>query len=312
MTDKSFEDDFNDMMSADAPAEPEAPEPAQEANQDAEAMADAPAPEPAAPPPADPDKPPTFEDLLAALPAEQAARFKPLVENAGREMHRLRSDSGRVSALQHLYHESKAKADAEASRAEQAEARARELEARSTQPMTRAEQAQHNEEVDAFAKEFPEFSEAVNLRFDALLKKHLGQQPTPQGPAPQEPDARQQAPQNQDRNEVETLAVEYAALDAAHPDWQQAIESRVYQSWKNAQGPAVQRLIDSDYADDAVRVLDRFKSDLALARRRQEGDRKATNQQRLAQHVGAKGAPPRPTSVPDDFESAFNYYVKKG
>lgn len=271
MSDKSFEDDFNDLMTVDQPAdnaEPAQPaEVPQEANQDAEAMAEAP-PEPAAAAPAepakdapaaDPAKPPTFEDLLAALPPEQAAKFKPLVEATSKDMHRLRSDAGRVSALQHLYHESKAKADAAQAKIEQAEARARELEARAAQPMTRAEKADLDDDKDRFAKEFPEFSEAVNLRVEALLKKYLGQQPTPPGPAPQEPDARQQSPQKQDQDEVETLTVQYAALDAAHPDWQEAVESRVYQSWKQAQGPAVQRLIDSDHADDAIRVLDRFK-----------------------------------------------------
>jgi predicted kinase len=63
-----------------------------------------------------------------------------------------------------------------------------------------------------------------------------------------------------DAPEVADLAQEYAALSAAHPDWQQATASPVYQSWKAAQSAETKRLIDSDIATERL-----VRAGLALA-----------------------------------------------
>jgi hypothetical protein len=251
-------------------------------------------------------KPPRLEDVLALLPTDKADIYKALIEQAARDQHRLRSDDGRVAAMQKLYHES-------AARVSEAEARMRELEERAKQPMTKAEAADLKAEIadeqDTLQKEFPEIADAVNVRIEKLLKARLGDQPATKPAEPVAP--KQPAPTDADPPEVANLAGQYAALGAAHPDWQQAVASPVYQSWKQAQGPEVQRLIESNAADDAIRVLDRFKLDLAAVRRRQELSRKTENRARLEQQVGVKGTPPRVTQAPDDFEAAFNFFAEK-
>lgn len=302
----TFEEDFAALAGAnETPPVPATEEP-QPAAQDAELpeTAEEPAAEPVAEKPAEPpaeeSRPPRLDDLLAFVPADKADAFKPLIEQAGKDLQRLRSDDGRVAAMQRLYHEAKANAAA-------VETRMRELEERSKQVTTTAESKQLAEDIkdeqDSFAKEFPEFSEAVNVRFEKLLKKHL---PAPPPAAPvQEP-----TQQAQHDTEVDALASQYAALSAAHGDWQQVIVSPVYQSWKAAQSAETQRLINSSDAQDAIRVLDRFKLDVAAMRRKQDLD-KGEARKRLEQNVGVKGQPSRPTAVPDDFESAFNFYANK-
>lgn len=318
---QSFEDAFNEFVGggAPAPAEPPLPDDAADSAQDAplaQTHEDSSAPADAAAEPAAEDKPPTFDDLLAALPQGQAERYRPLLESASKEIHRLRSDAGRVSAMQHLYHEAKARAESEAKRAEEAEARRKDLESRAAQPMDKVERVAFDADADDFAKEFPEFSNAVNMRVENLLKKHLQQSQQP----PVAPAAAQATPQGQQQvaqaapaadARVEGLSQEYAALAAAHPDWQQASASPAFQSWKAAQGADVQRMLGSDYAGDAIRVLDRFKSDLAVSRRRQELTRHTENRRRLEQNVSIKGAPARPEAIPDEFEAAFDYYVRR-
>lgn len=319
-TEQSFDDAFTEFAGSSSEPADEPVEQAAEAAQDAEPIAEAPAADPApAAPAAEPAKPPTWEELLAALPADKAERYKPLVEQTAKDMHRLRSDAGRVSAMQHLYHEAKAKAEEASKRAEEAERQRKELEARAAQPMTKAEKAELDADKDKFAEEFPEFSDAVNIRINNLLNKRLGSQQTPQPPvAPaaqvmQHQSASQQVAQAVPAADtrVDGLAQEYAALDAAHPDWRQASSSPVFQQWKAAQGPDVQRMLGSDYAGDAIRVLDRFKSDLAVARKQQELAKQVENRKRLEQNVSIKGTPSRPAAIPDDFEAAFNFYAAK-
>jgi hypothetical protein len=315
---QSFDDAFNEFAGGTPADDPVAAEPEVEATQDAEpaepAQASAPDPEPA---PAQQEKPPTLEELLSALPADKAERYKPLVEGVAKEMHRLRSDAGRVSAMQHLYHEQKARAEAESKRAAEAEAKRAELEARAAQPMTKAQKAEFDAEADEFAKEFPEFSNAVNMRFENLLKKHLSQlqPPTPAAQVAQQvPQQAAQAAVQPADTRVDGLAQEYAALSAAHPDWQQASASPVFAQWKAQQAqrdPALARMLASDSAADAIRVLDRFKVDLSVARKQQEVAKQADNRKRLEQNVSIKGAPARPAAVPNEFEAAFNYYASK-
>lgn len=318
MADTSFEDDFNDLAAINEPAPDRAAPGAalddpQEANQDAEPLAEGEQQAEPEAPTADPApaevKPPRLEDLLAFAPKDKADLYKAVIEQTAQDLHRLRSDDGRVTAMQRLYHEAKAAKDA-------ADAKMKELEQRAAQPMTGAEKTQLAadiaEEQDAFSKEFPEFSDAVNVRFERLLKKHLPSAPPATQPAAAPQVGQQPAQTANDPVEVASLAKEYAALAAAHPDWQQATASPVYQSWKAAQSAETRRLIESESAADAIRVMDRFKSDLALSRRKQELEQKTESRTRLAQHVGVKGSPSRPTAVPDDFESAFNFYASKG
>lgn len=312
MSDKSFEDDFNDLMAINDPA-PEAEDEPQEATQDAEPLAEAPPSAEPQPAPAPAAEPSSLDEILVELPPERAAAFQGLVQKT---QHQLRSDSGRMAAMQKLYHEAKQQAAAKEAEANAAAQRIKELEERAKQPMTKAEAEQVASDLDVakddFEKEFPEFSNAVNVRIETGLKKLLSQlQPPASQPAPQ-PQQDRQPPSEAATPEIDALTSQYAALEAAHPDWRQAVSSPTYRAWKEVQTPEVQRLIESNDASDAIRVIDRFKTDLAIVRRRAETVRKDVNRQRLEQNVGIKGGAPRPSAIPDDFESAFNYYAAKG
>lgn len=294
-------------LQIDAPAaEP------QLAAQDAEPLATPPGQE-AAPslssndsekPPA-PAKPRRLEDLLELLPASEREQFKPLVETAVADQRKFRSDVGRAAAMQRLYETSLREK-------QEAQAKVTELEAKlqaAPTPEKREQiQAQIAEEQDTLARDYPELSEALTLRLKRELAKVQPQDASPPAPTPA---AQPAQVASAEAPEVTALATEYVSLAEKHPDWQEAVKSDWFATWFKGQPPGVQALLDSPRAQDAIWMLDTAKKTLEQAQRRAASTRTEQSRQRLEQHVGVRGSPPKAPGIPDDFDSAFEFYAKK-
>lgn len=309
-----FERAFEEMAGKDA-ATDEGPAQGELAAQDAEPMADKPEPVAEAPAqeaahdtpsqePAD-VKPrmPRLADLVNFVPEDRREQYRQLVGGIEADLQRLRSDDGRVAAYQQRYTEAK-------SRAEELQTKLQALEAKPATATTTQQQQDAKDELDELAQEFPELSKQINIRFEKLIQR-LAPQPAQQPAAATEPDRSTPKPQPAANADVEDLAREYAALQAAHPDYKQVSGSPEFVAWIKAQPTAVVGLAGSNRAADAIYVMDTFKADRQRRNEAAAAAKKHADRQRLAASVGVRSTPSRAATPPDDYESAFEFYASR-
>lgn len=309
-----FERAFEEMAGKDA-ATDEGPAQGELAAQDAEPMADKPEPVAEAPaqeaahdtPPQEPAdvKPrmPRLADLVDFVPEDRREQYRQLVGGIEADLQRLRSDDGRVAAYQQRYTEAK-------SRAEELQTKLQALEAKPATATTTQQQQDAKDELDELAQEFPELSKQINIRFEKLIQR-LAPQPAQQPAAATEPDRSTAKPQPAVNADVEDLAREYAALQAAHPDYKQVSGSPEFVAWIKSQPTAVVGLAGSNRAADAIYVMDTFKADRQRRNEAAAAAKKQADRQRLAASVGVRSTPSRAATPPDDFESAFEFYASR-
>lgn len=53
---------------------------------------------------------------------------------------------------------------------------------------------------------------------------------------------------------------QYSVLDKKHKDWQATVRTGDFHRWLSVQSTDLQALADSDYADDAIQLIDRYKA----------------------------------------------------
>ena len=217
-------------------------------------------------------------DPLADAPEHVRKYVQEMERRAAEAEHAAKSQIGRVSALQKKVNELASKT-AQGSGAAQG----------TPQP--------GDEEWGKFKEDFPEIAKAVEKRIASLDAK-VGQ-------------ATQPIHEMQHRAFVQS---QYAALQAAHPDWQDVAASNEFRSWLSAQPPTIQALITSENAADAAFLIGGFKS---MARKAVPGEASAIKEQRKAQLQQAAGVPSRSAGnpaqggAPDSFEEAFAYFSKQ-
>ncbi len=98
-----------------------------------------------------------------------------------------------------------------------------------------------------------------------------------------------------------------AAIDLKHDGWEETINSKEFEVWYGAQPKDVQQLSASPKAQDAIRMLDLFRSDEDKAKQKQEQEK--ANAERLARATTPKGVPGSalPTQTEDEaLEAGFN------
>lgn len=315
-----FELAFAEMAGPESPPADEGQqgEAPQVASQDAEPLATAPeqpAEEAADPkkdelpkdePPEPADKPITIEDLFSLVPQDKQESFKSVIQQ-------VRSDLGRVSALNKLYAEQRAQAEAAQKQVQEAQAAMADLQKKIEQAGTNPTADQRKEiqeDADDLERQFPELAKAVTLRFKRLIREELptlaaGPAKTPEAAA----EPKKQEPSSD--KAVDETASEYAALNAAHPDWQHWTNRQEFATWFKSQPQSMQELRASNKAKDAIVLLDAFKRDLSAARSAAEAERKEANRKRLEQNVEVRSAAPRISSPPNDFEAAFNWFASR-
>lgn len=304
-----FERAFEEIAGKDAAADA-GPAQGELAAQDAEPMADKPEQEAEATAqeatqqdvPAD-TKPrmPRLADLVDFVPEDRREQYRQLVGGIEADLQRLRSDDGRVAAYQQRYTEARA-------RAEELQTKLQALETKPATATTSRQQQDAKDELDELAQEFPELSKQINIRFEKLIQRLV---PPAQQPAAAEPDRPTTKPQPAANADVEDLAREYAALQAAHPDYKQVSGSPEFVAWIKAQPTAVVGLAGSNRAADAIYVMDTFKADRQRRNEAAAAAKKQADRQRLAASVGVRSTPSRAATPPDDFESAFEFYASR-
>lgn len=270
-----------DYESAFAEFSGEAADPVVEDNTASEQQAD---PAPAAT--EAPTEPPAqeAEDPLAGLPENIRKLFEEQ-ERARREAeHAAKSQIGRVSALQKKVNDLESMTKQQPSPAAQGET-----------PLP------GDDDWAAFQNDYPQIASAIEKRLAALDSK-VGEATQP----------------IQQMQHERFIASQYAALEAAHPDWQAVAASDSFRSWLSSQPPRIQSLITSEDAADAAYLLTTYKG---LARPQQapsgpsvveeiKEQRKAQLQQSAG--VSSRNSPnPSVGGAPDDYDQAFAFFSKK-
>lgn len=242
----------------------------------------------------EPEAPP---DIWADVSDAHRAAYEAALAEQERLRHSVHSNAGRVSALQRKINE------LETQLGRQVRAAAAPSDAPTAQEINEAMQTP--ESWASFTEEYPEVARAVDSRIAgeiARLEQALN-------PLREEVNKRARAEQEQ----FESL--QYQALEKAHPNWQQTINTPAFTHWLQSQPESVQSLVESDYADDAIALLN-FYSATSRERGAPSSGRvseiQAARQRRLEQSVetpSRRGAQ-RPLAE-DDFSSAFKAAAAK-
>lgn len=203
-------------------------------------------------------------------------------------MHRAKSDSGRIAALQKKLDELTQQTH------------------KDEKPATEKQKHEAQELSDKWAElaeDYPEIAAAIESRLAAIDKKIS----TSTGELDRK--FQETVEPIREAEKAHYIQSQLAALNAAHPDWKQVKSSKGFEEWFGAQPPSVQALRKSDAAEDAAYLISAYKRD------KQETSQKLdrierSRTERMASAVSTRGTgnAPKPTP-PDDFEAAFNAYV---
>lgn len=245
---------------------------------------------------ADGDDPPeeeTEEDPEEA--AEEAAEAEPddQLEKLRRDneqlQHRVRSDSGRLGALQRKIN------DLEGQLTKGSETPSKEdISDAMTSPQKWSE----------IKDEYPELADGL----EEYIQARLGKLDELSAKVNQTEEKLTQTEQENIRQQ------EISALAERHPDWQKIAPTSDFNQWLDQQPPAIQQMRHSENSSDAIWVLDQYKAERGKVK---PGPSKASElqQRRQKQLAASKETPSHrrsPTTVDDtDFDAAFDYFARK-
>lgn len=211
--------------------------------------------------------------------------------------HRYNSDVGRINAYQRQNQDYQRQIQ-ELSEKVASSSNAREQNQNHEQARESLAQELYDSSWEELNEDFPEIAKAVDKRLSSQIDQAIAArfQQVEQTIAP-----------IQQRLQQETLNREYAALEAAHPDWRDVSQSNDFGQWLETQPAQVQSLINSTSAADAAWLIDNFKRNTSTAPSLQQ-----QRQQRLAASVGISSRrESRQPEATDDFDSAFDSAVRK-
>lgn len=230
-------------------------------------------------------------------PAQEIDELARITKENADLKHRLDSDAGRVAAFQR---------------------QANTLQAQLSEAMAKGStQAEAKEEVkDELAKkvngsswedlqeDFPEIAEALEHKLgsiDEKVEQMVGQRLG---------NIEQQIQPLTQRASNEALQSEYAALQAAHPDYETIAVSPDFNQWLNTKPVPVRQMIESNSAADAAYLLDTFKAESGANSEQKRSQNKQQNRERLQANVSVPSSRNvRREISDDDFSSAFDAAV---
>ena len=237
------------------------------------------------------DEPVNSAAFWDGLSEKQREEVQMLESNLAKAQHAASSDKGRHKAL------SAKVAELEAEKAEllqkQESASSGDAEANNSK--------YSKEELAELADEYPEINAMIQSQSAALnseideLRKRLGEAPEPVQENVQE---NVQQPPQTDAN------AEYAKLTAAHPDFDDIRKDPNYATWLRREPAGIQALANSPYADDAIALVDRFKS-----ARKPVQDR--SGELESMKQMPNKGAINSKAIGEDDFDGWFEHFGKE-
>lgn len=204
-----------------------------------------------------------------------AARIAELERDRNDWRHKYQSDEGRVKAYQQQVNDLQQQLQ--------------------STPKEQIQEAFKSGSWDALQEDFPEIAQALEDRLKHEAK-NLQQQVVNQAVGRFE---KRLEPIEQQRQH-DYIRDQYAALEAAHPNWREESSSVDFKNWLQLQPQPVKQLYQSNAATDAAYLLDSFK---AMTGRNKAPEPSQIQQKRnadLARSVSVPGKRTQKREIPDD------------
>ena len=230
---------------------------------------------------------PEQDDIWAGADDTLKSEYDKLRDNNDKLSHQAKSNAGRIGALQRKLNEFQATSPAGGA----------------TPSATEVAEAMKTPEAWAsFNEEYPDIHDAIESRLEVERSQN------------QETMNRALQPLRAAEEERHVNG-QYAALEAAHTDWKDVVNSESFVDWLQQQPTAIQQLSNSNDAFEASKLIDYYKlsqprEDVATTSTVTSIQQKRAKQ--LEDSTGVKSKPgPGATGVipPDDFDTAFEMFA---
>lgn len=242
-------------------------------------------------------------------PANDPFAGDPLWSSASREQkqvlsqwqHEIRSNRGRIATLQRKLQELQQAAHQQQRQQQNGGAEA-------------SEALMGSEKWKAFREDYPEMAEPLEHVIGAIVQENA--------------QLKQQVGGIVTERQQQAQMAEFERLSQVHPDWQQIAQDQAYREWLSQQPPGVQALHTSDYAEDAITLLNLFKGQTGAAQAHPQQAPAASNgagnfatrstlparrQRQLQSAAAARSSGPGAASgIPDDEEGAWRAFERMG
>ena len=227
------------------------------------------------------------EDIWAEADEGLKSEYDKLRDNNDKLSHQAKSNAGRIGALQRKLNEFQATSPAGGNQPSATEV---------------AEAMKTPEAWASFNEEYPDIHDAIESRLE--MERSQNQETMNRALQPLRAAEEERHVSNQ-----------YAALEAAHTDWKDVVNSESFVDWLQEQPNAIQELSNSNDAFEASKLIDYYKlsqprEDVATTSTVTSIQQKRAKQ--LEDSTGVKSKPgPGATGVipPDDFDTAFEMFA---
>ena len=227
------------------------------------------------------------EDIWAEADDGLKSEYDKLKENNDKLSHQAKSNAGRIGALQRKLNEFQATSPAGGVQPSATEV---------------AEAMKTPEAWASFNEEYPDIHDAIESRLE--MERSQNQETMNRALQPLRAAEEERHVSNQ-----------YAALEAAHTDWKDVVNSESFVDWLQEQPNAIQQLSNSNDAFEASKLIDYYKMSLPREEAATTSTVTSIQQKRAKQledSTGVKSKPgPGATGVipPDDFDAAFEMFA---
>ena len=230
---------------------------------------------------------PEQDDIWAGADDTLKSEYDKLRDNNDKLSHQAKSNAGRIGALQRKLNEFQATSPAGGA----------------TPSATEVAEAMKTPEAWAsFNEEYPDIHDAIESRLE--MERSQNQETMNRALQPLRAAEEERHVSNQ-----------YAALEAAHTDWKDVVNSESFVDWLQEQPNAIQELSNSNDAFEASKLLDYYKLSQPLEEIATTSTVTSIQQKRAKQledSTGVKSKPgPGATGIipPDDFDTAFEMFA---
>lgn len=171
-----------------------------------------------------------------------------------------------------------------------------------------------SEKWKAFREDYPEMAEPLEHVIGAIVQENAR--------------LKQQVGGIVTERQQQAQMAEFERLSQAHPDWQQIAQDQAYREWLSQQPPGVQALHESDFAEDAITLLNIYKGQIGAAQAHPQqapaasygagnsatrSTLPARRQRQLQSAAAARSSGPGAASgIPDDEEGAWRAFERMG
>ena len=226
-------------------------------------------------------------DIWAEADEGLKSEYDKLRDNNDKLSHQAKSNAGRIGALQRKLNEFQATSPAGGNQPSATEV---------------AEAMKTPEAWASFNEEYPDIHDAIESRLE--MERSQNQETMNRALQPLRAAEEERHVSNQ-----------YAALEAAHTDWKDVVNSESFVDWLQEQPNAIQELSNSNDAFEASKLLDYYKLSQPLEEIATTSTVTSIQQKRAKQledSTGVKSKPgPGATGIipPDDFDTAFEMFA---